>query len=333
MTSVSARLSSLICWTFLAFWSFLYKQCTSSLPLFQRNTNKHIPFDWRRALLPETVSTYDRLLVSVTLEKREGACALFVQKTPDMFTNLPSARKTLLDFWLSFSINCLGPFLEKYSLANPEWPQPFFSLSCLECLWLAPPPPLFCSIRVHMHVSVHTHALINITQMPHVYFLINSHVSLSLSLSLSLFLLSSKWTARSKSRIIFSGAVSSFWHLQLWKCFVWSVNIQIFCSPSFWPFLLYFFLSKHDKLAAWMAHLKFLGTTIGTFSNTQLASQAAVAVSKQSLSRWNHQKNEKLECVFFCVKMFVLCKSCAYAPRRSLSLPSLSFFLGESLEC
>ena len=44
----------------------------------------------------ETVSTYDRLLVSVTLEKREGACALFVQKNPDMFTNLPSARKTLL---------------------------------------------------------------------------------------------------------------------------------------------------------------------------------------------------------------------------------------------
>ena len=42
------------------------------------------------------VTTYDRLLVSVTLEKREGACALFVQKTPDMFTNLPSARKTLL---------------------------------------------------------------------------------------------------------------------------------------------------------------------------------------------------------------------------------------------
>ena len=48
--------------------------------------------------MPETVSTYDRLLVSVTLEKREGACALFVPKTPDMhmFTNLPSARKTLL---------------------------------------------------------------------------------------------------------------------------------------------------------------------------------------------------------------------------------------------
>ena len=44
----------------------------------------HIPFDWRRALLPETVSTYDHLLVSVTLEKREGACALFVQKTPDI---------------------------------------------------------------------------------------------------------------------------------------------------------------------------------------------------------------------------------------------------------
>ena len=60
----------------------------------------NIPFDWRRALLPETVSTYDRLLVSVTLEKREGACALFVQKTPDMFTNLPSARKTLLKHFL-----------------------------------------------------------------------------------------------------------------------------------------------------------------------------------------------------------------------------------------
>ena len=28
---------------------------------------------------------------------KEGACALFVQKTPDMFTNLPSARKTLLE--------------------------------------------------------------------------------------------------------------------------------------------------------------------------------------------------------------------------------------------
>ena len=36
-------------------------------------------------MLPETVSTYDRLLVSVTLEKREGACALFVQKTPDRY--------------------------------------------------------------------------------------------------------------------------------------------------------------------------------------------------------------------------------------------------------
>ena len=31
-----------------------------------------------------TLTTYDRLLVSVTLEKREGACALFVQKTPDI---------------------------------------------------------------------------------------------------------------------------------------------------------------------------------------------------------------------------------------------------------
>ena len=82
---------------------FLYKQCTSSLPLFQRNTNKQTIVCWNSfgqqcnsallqsngtiwlkkgtvALLPETVSTYDRLLVSVTLEKREGACALFVQK-------------------------------------------------------------------------------------------------------------------------------------------------------------------------------------------------------------------------------------------------------------
>ena len=33
-------------------------------------------------------TTYDRLLVSVTLEKREGACALFVQKTPDTLLNM-----------------------------------------------------------------------------------------------------------------------------------------------------------------------------------------------------------------------------------------------------
>ena len=84
-------------------WSFLYKQCTSSFPLFQRNTNKQtivcwnsfgqqcpssvkwyitIPFDRRRALLPETVSTYDRLLVSVTLEKREGACVCTKNSRP-----------------------------------------------------------------------------------------------------------------------------------------------------------------------------------------------------------------------------------------------------------
>ena len=72
---------------FYLVWSFLYKQCTSSLPLFQRNTNKQT----------QHTINFVRLLVSVTLEKREGACALFVQKTPDMFTNLPSARKTLLD--------------------------------------------------------------------------------------------------------------------------------------------------------------------------------------------------------------------------------------------
>ena len=35
---------------------------------------------------------------SLFSEKREGACALFVQNTPDMFNNLPSARKTLLVF-------------------------------------------------------------------------------------------------------------------------------------------------------------------------------------------------------------------------------------------
>ena len=82
---------------------FLYKQCTSSLPLFQRNTNKPTivswnsfgqpcpsSVDWRRARLPETVSTYDRRLVSVTLEKREGACALFVQK---LQTCLPTSRR------------------------------------------------------------------------------------------------------------------------------------------------------------------------------------------------------------------------------------------------
>ena len=38
--------------------------------------------------MPEIVSTYDRLLVSVTLEKREGACALFVQKTPEIKKNI-----------------------------------------------------------------------------------------------------------------------------------------------------------------------------------------------------------------------------------------------------
>ena len=73
----------------------------------------HVPFDWRRALLPETVSTYDRLLVGVTLEKREGACALFAQKTPgklfcleffctknaqasSLFSNVTSRRRKLM---------------------------------------------------------------------------------------------------------------------------------------------------------------------------------------------------------------------------------------------
>ena len=35
-----------------------------------------------------------RLLVSVTLEKREGACALFVQKTPDI-QGIPCRKKLL----------------------------------------------------------------------------------------------------------------------------------------------------------------------------------------------------------------------------------------------
>ena len=70
-------------------WSYV-ETVSGNSALLQSNG---IPFDWRsngiafdcrRALLPETVSTYDRLLVSVTLEKREGACALFVQKTPDI---------------------------------------------------------------------------------------------------------------------------------------------------------------------------------------------------------------------------------------------------------
>ena len=38
-----------------------------------------------RALLPETVSqTINFVRLLVTLEKREGACALFVQKSPDI---------------------------------------------------------------------------------------------------------------------------------------------------------------------------------------------------------------------------------------------------------
>ena len=79
-------------------WSFLYKQCTSSLPLFQSNKQMHkvdglwnsfwqqcSSIDWRRALLPETVSrTINFVHLLVTLEKREGACALFVQKSPDI---------------------------------------------------------------------------------------------------------------------------------------------------------------------------------------------------------------------------------------------------------
>ena len=153
------KVTTLFCDMRLHVWSFLYKQCTSSLPLFQRNTNKqtivcwnsfgqqcpssvkwYIPLDWRRALLPETVSTYDRLLVSVTLEKREGACALFVQKTPDMFTNLPSARKTLIDHFGS-STSCVyivdtSRLWSRFSGA----PLCCYGL-CVPFSW-APPPPL-----------------------------------------------------------------------------------------------------------------------------------------------------------------------------------------------
>ena len=56
-----------------------------SLFLFLIVFGINIPFDWRRALLPETVShTINFVRLLVTLEKREGAYALFVQKTPDM---------------------------------------------------------------------------------------------------------------------------------------------------------------------------------------------------------------------------------------------------------
>ena len=41
----------------------------------------------------------------VTLEKREGACALFVRKNSDVFTNLPSVRKSL--FYL-FIFSCFN---------------------------------------------------------------------------------------------------------------------------------------------------------------------------------------------------------------------------------
>ena len=94
-------------------WSFWYKQCTSSLPLFQRNTNKQTIVCWNSfgQQCPSSVKWYIwyRLLVSVTLEKREGACAFFVLKTPDMFTNLPSARKTLLDTYFTQNY-CIGPW-------------------------------------------------------------------------------------------------------------------------------------------------------------------------------------------------------------------------------
>ena len=60
---------------------------SSSLPLFQRNKQTH-GVDYN----DETVSGNSALLQR---EKREGACALFVRKNSDMFTNLPSAWKSL----------------------------------------------------------------------------------------------------------------------------------------------------------------------------------------------------------------------------------------------
>ena len=83
---------------------------------------KSWPFDWRRALLPETVSTYDRLLVSVTLEKREGACALFVQKTPD--TYLPK-----LSLHVGLQIDVI------FSTAtNPRWTAALQSVLPWRCI-------------------------------------------------------------------------------------------------------------------------------------------------------------------------------------------------------
>ena len=49
----------------------------------------------------EGVRFFVHLLVSVTLEKREGACALFVQKTPDLvmvFQTRKNRVKLLLNF-------------------------------------------------------------------------------------------------------------------------------------------------------------------------------------------------------------------------------------------
>ena len=80
---------------------FLYKQCPSSLPLFQRTTNKQTIVCSYDRLLEHTIvcfydrlRTYDRLLVSVTLEKREGACALFVQKNSRHFIIIMTKHNT-----------------------------------------------------------------------------------------------------------------------------------------------------------------------------------------------------------------------------------------------
>ena len=68
--------------------------------------------------MPETVSTYDRLLVSVTLEKREGPCALFVQKNSRQTSLVRQTLKMLIrqkhlawkEYKRSHSLECLTSF-------------------------------------------------------------------------------------------------------------------------------------------------------------------------------------------------------------------------------
>ena len=92
VTVTSRRTKLIVC------WNCFEQQCPSSVKWYIPNGIYHLTEEGHccSKLFQHTIN-FVRLLVSVTLEKREGACALFVQKIPDMFTNLPSARKTLLD--------------------------------------------------------------------------------------------------------------------------------------------------------------------------------------------------------------------------------------------